>query len=249
MSKIIYSLLVGIVVGALAFWGTAPVGANIEPPKNLPNHYKVILQDSSTKEGVAKPITLNQAWDITYQYALQWNSDAELIELFSSDARDKDVEKLMGLDGKESQGGHDLNEFQNDARYQGINMGQNGKRRAWVGVFQSRSNDSQLFVEVTDGEITQVVEDGIYTPTFVFKEKPHIDSPEAVEIVHSFKPSLRMAIGKGRGLIFDLQYSLEGKPEINVTGSVFDGKDFKNVFVKVDPLTGEILPSQGANNE
>ena len=107
-------------------------------------------------------------------------------------------------------------------------------------MFQSYSKDRHLFIEITDGEITQVVEDGGYSQDPFIRSKPQIDSPDALKLALKNDPDLKMSFGKGRGYDFDLQIGFSGEPEINISGSKVVGTEYKNAYVKINPQSSDI---------
>ncbi len=176
------------------------------------DNYRQLLQQSSH---VDKTITLYEAWDISQKYAKIWSKDSVLISLGSVDVDDPDASKA----------------------------GENGKRRTWQAVFTSLSLDKQLFVQVTNGIIVNALEDGSNDAGLaVIREKPAIDSPEALKQTKKLNSDFGSSVGKGKGYHFILQTNEDGKIVLTVVGSTksSDGKQ-KPTKVDIDFKTKEVV--------
>ncbi len=137
--------------------------------------------------------------------------------LASSDARDLDVEKLISSG---ESGGQAVEEFETRPELHGLNLGQNGVRRAWLAEFASKSKDCELHVEITDGKITYAVTDANYQERPFLKESPALDSAELISLALKDNPSFRMQVGKGRGFGYIYQIAEDGNAELSVVGSL-----------------------------
>ena len=122
MKRYIIPVIAGLLIGMIAFWQTPQVTAYLEQ-SNVPNHFKKVLDDKSGESRPAKPLSMNEAYDMVTRYAHQWSSDSELLELFSSDARDNDVSKLMGRIQKLDMTRINLSKIQNIKDLRSVKMG------------------------------------------------------------------------------------------------------------------------------
>jgi hypothetical protein len=177
------------------------------------DHYEVLINIDLDQPLSKKAMTLTEAWDIALQYAQNWSADAEFIYLYSSDARDMDEERLRTMNDT---GGETFDEFQSQPKYQGLSLGQEGSRRAWLALLQSKSKGCELHVEITDGVVTYAGTDGGYQIRPILSQKPFIDSSEMITKALMIKPDLQMSTGKGRGYNFGYQADLSGKPELSL---------------------------------
>lgn len=242
--KFIIYCIIGLLVGIAAYYSTQIAYANrnqITNPtalvqnnpagntdlSNIPsfsidedsssiNHYEVLVDITNDPSEDSHAISLYQAWDKSWEYAKAWSADAEIVYLYSSDARDYDAEKMKKMD---SIGGQTIDEFESKAKFRELSLGQDGHRRAWLAMFQSKNKGAEIHLEITDGVITYAAMDGVYQVRPILTNKPGIDSPEMIALFLAERPDFRMSTGKGRGYHFAYQISDAGTPELSIIGS------------------------------
>lgn len=239
--KWVLIILIGILAGTSVFL-TRRVSSYSPPAVDVVSNYAILVDQAQKPEAEAKPMTLEEAWQVATDYATNWSSDAGLIYLASTDARDLDVESLRGVEGPEATGGHQLDLLLSGEEFQYISelaLGQDGRRRAWQATFTSEQVGAELHVEITDGLITYASKDGIHTPRPVITEAPSLDSPQALLQAFEMKPDLRMSIGKGRGFHFVLEVGRTGYSQIRVIGSHMQKEHLYPFFVSINQETGE----------
>ncbi len=210
------AVLLGTLIGTSVF---VKVQWTIQPSiAQTINNYRVLFHqvpESSIDE--AKPLTLLEAWDVTWEYAQSWSSDSSLIILTSADVDDPDQTP------------------RND-----------GRRRVWQAFYTSPSLDKELHLQIVDGKVTSAIEDGAYDPAIpTITEKPQVDSPTALKSVQAVIPGFSFSVGRGRGFHFGLHADTNGKPIITVVGSSSsrDGGQVP-ITAKLDVATGEVLDTQ-----
>ncbi|MCK6624567.1 MAG: hypothetical protein L6R45_05265 [Anaerolineae bacterium] len=148
----------------------------------------------------SKALTLYEAWDVAHDYAKTWSEEAILLELSSTDVADPNPDQA----------------------------GQDGRRRSWLAVFTSPNLNKELKFYITDGVVSNPIEDGAYDPAVpIIAEKPVIDSPEALKRVLATNPDFAPGVGKGKGYHFILQTGADSKPVLTVVGSEIINLDAK----------------------
>ncbi len=147
--------------------------------------------DGESLSAPAKSITLLEAWNIAERVAKQWQADAVLTGISSSDLGDS-PDKLSGTDGA---------------------------RRTWTAFATSETAEGGLFVRITDGVVAEQTEEDVPLSDPI-TAKPAIDSPQAVEIARTVAPELGSGGGKAAGIHFALESDPNsGGPVIRVVGT------------------------------
>lgn len=243
--KLLSFIIIGILAGASIF---ITKQARSQKQDVVPNNYAVLVDETESSISDANPTTLTEAWDIAFAYAKKWSDDAGLIYLTSTDARDPDAESYHQINGWDNLGGQKINDFQSNNKYEGLNLGLDGKRRAWQATFTSEKVGTELNIEITDGAVTYASQDGIHTiGRPVLTETPLIDSPEALQRALDVKPDLRMSVGKGVGIHFLLEVDGKGEPQVSVIGSHQDKDQLMPFFISINQKTGATILTPHSN--
>jgi len=187
-------------------------GDSLVESQTILNNYHILEQSSPNMD--ANPITLFDAWDAVQAYAQTWSEDASLIFLESSDIDDPNSKQA----------------------------GQDGKRRTWYAAFTSSKLNKQLFLQLTDGVVTNSFEDGLHDTSIpTITEKPVMDSPEILEKVKTAQPDLDFGIDERKGYHFILQTGKDGTPTLNVAGAYQLSNVVKSPAIVIfDPDTGQV---------
>ena len=209
---ILCGALIGIAIFGVGLWKIQPsIAQTID-------NYRILLQLNAKPDSAeARPLTLLDAWDMSWKYAHTWGSDAALIYLTSADVDDQDQTPRT-----------------------------DGRRRVWQALYTSPSLNKQLNLQIIDGEIVRAIEDGIHDPGIaVITEKPQIDSPDALKEVQIAVPDFDSSVGRGRGYLYILQTSMGGAPVISIVGSSKspDG-DQMPMSVTLNPANGQLVEIQ-----
>ena len=218
---ILSAIVVGVSLGVFT--------SHISPSfaKKVPNSNFVVLKEKSSMGSlIAKPCTLYQAWEASQNFALRWSRDAAFISLMSTDVDDPDAMKAH------------VNE----------DLGIDGRRRSWLAVLTSPRLNKQLFLQITDGEVVEAIEDGIHDPGIpTIVEKPSIDSPELVGLAQSNHPDVRGgANSRATGLhfIFESVGIETGEATLKVRGSRQVGGQQYPILVIFSQKTEQLIRSQ-----
>lgn len=223
---LLIAVAVGGLVGSLVFYITPSIIPSVVKSQHVLDHYNVLLESPPVSGSEAKPITLCKAWDIAWAYAEKWSKDAQLISLASVDAGDPGAEKAA-----------------QDSQYL-QQLGQDGRRRAWLAVLTSPSLDRQLFLRITDGVVVEATEDGVHDRGIAtITKKPAIDSPEAIEQAIDAKSDFRNGVGNNKGYHFVLQ-TINGESALSVVGSRLVDDVQMPAMITFDPQTGRSTGAQ-----
>lgn len=175
-------VITAAVASGVSFYSSGPsqTSAELGLPVNAPS------------PAAPKPITLVQAWNIAENAAKQWQADAALTQLSSSDLDDTPTQP-SGVDGT---------------------------RRTWTAIAMSETTQRRLWIKITDGVVVEATEqDGPLSNPIA--TKPAIDSPQAVQVASTIAPDLQPGDGKARGIHFVLESGSDGgRPLIRVVGTV-----------------------------
>ncbi len=116
--------------------------------------------------------------------------------------------------------------------------GQDGRRRGWLVVLISQ--DASLWLRLVDGVVVDQTVQPL-SPGFSALSKPRVDSPEALSLAKTIKPSFGASNDKrGQGFHFVLNLFDKEHEEIAIMGAVSQSL----AQIRLDPQTGAVISSQ-----
>jgi hypothetical protein len=172
-----------------------------------PPQYHLLVQRQPP--GITKPITLVEAWEIALAYGRQWHNDVAIARLQSTDINDS----------ASGQAGSD------------------GRRRTWQAVLVSSAwSNPQLWIRITDGVVSDSIEQPASQKLVAIAKKPTLDSPSAIATAMAAEPGFAPGHGKGQGFHFSLA-TKGGTATIGVHGSLRD----QPAIIEVDAMNGQVI--------
>ncbi|MFQ6100542.1 MAG: WD40/YVTN/BNR-like repeat-containing protein [Anaerolineae bacterium] len=160
-------------------------------PRAVATFRTLRILEPQPRSEAARVITSEEAWEIAFDYATEWQDDAVLIGLASSDVDDPNAQTSGG----------------------------DGRRRTWIANLVSPHSSLRIRLQITDGVVVEAIEEqGIFDLPPV-TEKPLIDSSDALRSVLAERPDFAPGTGKAQGYHFILQLNEDHQSVLLVLGS------------------------------